>query len=59
MNVKRCPYCKDGIRTGLPGNACENCMNTGEIPDIFSVTKEQRDSWRHQSALYDETMKDG
>lgn len=24
-----CPYCPDGSRTGLPGNACENCMNTG------------------------------
>jgi len=24
-----CPYCADGARTGLPGNACENCMNTG------------------------------
>jgi len=31
----RCPYCTaaDGsaIRTGLPGNACENCMNTGYL----------------------------
>lgn len=26
-----CPYCSDGARTGLPLNACENCMNTGEI----------------------------
>lgn len=24
-----CEYCGDGKRTGLPGNACENCMNTG------------------------------
>lgn len=24
-----CPYCSNGARTGLPGNACENCMNTG------------------------------
>lgn len=24
-----CEYCGPGIRTGLPGNACENCMNTG------------------------------
>ena len=24
-----CIYCSDGKRTGLPGNACENCMNTG------------------------------
>jgi len=23
-----CAYCTGG-RTGLPGNACENCMNTG------------------------------
>jgi len=23
-----CPYCQ-GVRTGLPNNACENCMNTG------------------------------
>lgn len=30
-----CPYCTapDGstIFTGLPGNACENCMNTGYL----------------------------
>jgi hypothetical protein len=24
-----CEYCGPGVRTGLPGNACENCMNTG------------------------------
>lgn len=24
-----CQYCQDGQYTGLPGNACENCMNTG------------------------------
>jgi hypothetical protein len=24
-----CPYCGHGQFTGLPGNACENCMNTG------------------------------
>lgn len=24
-----CPYCSDGKYTGLPGGACENCMNTG------------------------------
>jgi hypothetical protein len=24
-----CEYCGGGKRTGLPGNACENCMNTG------------------------------
>lgn len=24
-----CTYCGPGMRTGLPGNACENCMNTG------------------------------
>lgn len=23
-----CPYCRD-VYTGLPGSACENCMNTG------------------------------
>ena len=29
-----CPYCGDGKHTGLPGNACENCMNTGlKYPD--------------------------
>jgi len=27
-----CAYCGDGIRTDLPGNACENCMNRGFIP---------------------------
>src|SRR5512147_1736757 len=27
--LEPCPYCSDGKRTGLPGNACENCMNTG------------------------------
>lgn len=24
-----CEYCGPGKLTGLPGNACENCMNTG------------------------------
>ena len=24
-----CKYCGPGVRTGLPGNACENCMGTG------------------------------
>ncbi len=24
-----CRYCGPGVRTGLPGNACENCMGTG------------------------------
>lgn len=24
-----CRYCLPGMRTGLPSNACENCMNTG------------------------------
>lgn len=24
-----CEYCGPGKSTGLPGNACENCMNTG------------------------------
>ncbi len=28
-NKKRCQYCGPGRRTGLPGNACENCMGTG------------------------------
>lgn len=28
--LTRCPYC-DGKYTGLPGNACENCMNTGYV----------------------------
>jgi hypothetical protein len=27
--ARACRYCGPGIRTGLPGNACENCMNTG------------------------------
>lgn len=24
-----CTYCSDGKITGLPNNACENCLNTG------------------------------
>jgi hypothetical protein len=27
-----CPYCTNKF-TGLPGNACENCMNTGVVPE--------------------------
>lgn len=27
--MQPCEFCGDGKRTGLPGNACENCMNTG------------------------------
>lgn len=26
---KPCEYCGNGVRTGLPNNACENCMNSG------------------------------
>ena len=26
---EKCEYCGDGKLTGLPGDACENCMNTG------------------------------
>jgi hypothetical protein len=35
-----CPYCSDGKRTGLPGNACENCMNTGlaSPPNPYDIT---------------------
>lgn len=29
MDLSPCEYCGDGKRTGLPGNACENCMNRG------------------------------
>jgi hypothetical protein len=32
-----CPYCTDKY-TGLPGNACENCMNTGSAwPEALSA----------------------
>jgi hypothetical protein len=27
--LAKCEYCGDGKHTGLPGNACENCINTG------------------------------
>lgn len=30
-NRAPCPCCT-GVRTGLPGNACENCMNVGTVP---------------------------
>jgi hypothetical protein len=26
-----CTYCGDGKMTGLPNNACENCMNSGYL----------------------------
>lgn len=29
LRQEACEYCGPGIHTGLPGNACENCMNTG------------------------------
>lgn len=37
-----CKYCKDTF-TGLPGNACENCMNTGyeRQPETIHVFYEQ------------------
>jgi hypothetical protein len=42
--VEPCQYCGPGVRTGLPGNACENCMNTGvQITD--SATLEIRKLW--------------
>lgn len=32
--LARCEYCGEGKHTGLPGGACENCMNTGyKYPD--------------------------
>lgn len=32
---ERCPYCSDNKNTGLPGGACENCMNTGlKYPEL-------------------------
>jgi hypothetical protein len=29
LALARCEYCGDGKHTGLPNNACENCMNSG------------------------------
>lgn len=29
FNEAPCEYCGPGMIGGLPGNACENCMNTG------------------------------
>lgn len=29
LRQEPCEYCGPGVCTGLPGNACENCMNTG------------------------------
>lgn len=37
-----CEYCGNGKRTGLPGNACENCMNTG-YADACAADLEERD----------------
>lgn len=35
MEAERCDYCANGQRTGLPSNACENCMNTGlKYPEL-------------------------
>lgn len=34
-----CEYCGDGKLTGLPGNACENCMNTGLKNPDAKVTR--------------------
>lgn len=35
-----CEYCGPGILTGLPGNACENCMNTGlKYPETLKERK--------------------
>jgi hypothetical protein len=43
-----CDYCGDGKHTGLPGNACENCMNTGlkypERQDDAAITEHGYDS---------------
>jgi hypothetical protein len=36
--LRPCRYCGPGKYTGLPGNACENCMNTGtEEADPLSL----------------------
>jgi hypothetical protein len=29
LPTEPCEYCGEGKRSGLPSNACENCMNTG------------------------------
>lgn len=35
-----CAYCGPGRLTGLPGNACENCMNTGlAYPELREPVK--------------------
>lgn len=36
-----CEYCGNGKRTGLPGNHCENCMDTGlKFPDMAGVAEQ-------------------
>lgn len=41
-----CEYCGEGKSTGLPNNACENCMNTGvRKPNEYEYTKEQLLTW--------------
>lgn len=40
---ERCEYCGPGKHTGLPGGACENCMNTGyKYPERAEEYEAQR-----------------
>lgn len=46
-----CEYCGDGKSTGLPGNACENCMNTGlKYPERAAPSPREAGETCHCSA---------
>jgi Lar family restriction alleviation protein len=47
-----CEYCRNGKRTGLPGNACENCMNTG----LKNPTAEDLGIVQHNLPGHEETL---
>lgn len=47
LRREACEYCGPGIYTGLPNNACENCMNTGlKYPEAEAQSKPSSPSFK-------------
>ncbi len=50
-HLEACSYCLPGMRTGLPGNSCENCMNTGLAEPAAEVRAARIMTQGHLDAL--------
>ena len=56
-NRQPCPCCGPGKFTGLPGNACENCMNVGTVPLTSALPDSETD--RRAATTRNETPSGG